>query len=57
VLKGGGIFPIAVTPLTSARNRIAQAQLSGDSSQRRALVQQAIAKLVEARDAVATIAP
>jgi cytochrome c peroxidase len=57
VLEGGGIFPIAVTHLTSARNRIAQAQLSGDSAQRRALVQQAIAKLVEARDAVATIAP
>ena len=57
VLNGAGIFPIAVTPLTSARNLIAQAQLTNDSGQRRALIQQAIGQLGEARDAVATIAP
>jgi hypothetical protein len=40
--------------LTPARNLISQAQLNNNPNQRRALVQQAIAKLVQARDAVAT---
>jgi len=57
VLDEGGIFPSAVTDLTAARNLIAQAQHSGDSGQRRTLIQQAIAKLGEARNAVATEAP
>lgn len=55
VLNQGGLFPTAVTHLTSARNLIAQAQHSADSSERRALIQQAITKLDEARNAVATI--
>jgi hypothetical protein len=57
VLNEGGLFPSAVSQLTSARNLIAQAQFTGDSSQRRALVQQAITTLDAARDAVATIVP
>jgi cytochrome c peroxidase len=57
VLNGGGIFPSAVTHLTAARNHIAQAQLSTDANERRALIQQAIAKLDQAKSAVATIAP
>jgi hypothetical protein len=54
VLNDGGIFPYAVTQLIAARNFIAQAQHTTDGSQRRALVQQAIAKLGQARSAVAT---
>jgi cytochrome c peroxidase len=57
VLNEGGLFPSAVSQLVSARNSIAQAQLTGDSTQRRALVQQAITTLDAARDAVATIVP
>jgi cytochrome c peroxidase len=57
VLNQGGIFPSAVTHLIAARNFIAQAQLTIDSTERRALIQQAIAKLDQARNAVATIAP
>ena len=57
VLNAGLIFPSARTHLTDARNLIAQAQLNTNSSQRRLLVQQAIAKLGQAKDAVATIAP
>jgi hypothetical protein len=57
VLNERGLFPSAVSQLTSARNLIAQAQFTGDSSQRRALVQQAITALDAARDAVATIVP
>jgi hypothetical protein len=55
VLNAGGIYPAVVTQhLTPAQNLISQALLNNDPSQRRALVQQAIAKLVQARDAVAT---
>jgi cytochrome c peroxidase len=57
VLNEGGLFPSAVTQLTSARNLIANAQFTTDPSQRRSLIQQAIAKLDAARNAVATIAP
>jgi hypothetical protein len=57
VLTGEGLFPAAVTHLITARNRISQAQANTNSTQRRALVQQAINKLVEARAAVATIVP
>jgi hypothetical protein len=57
VLNEGGLFPSAVTRLTSARNLIANAQFTTDPSQRRSLIQQAIAKLDAARNAVATIAP
>jgi cytochrome c peroxidase len=49
-----GIFPAAVQPLTTAQQSISQAQLNTNPAQRRALVQQAIDKLVEARNAVAT---
>jgi cytochrome c peroxidase len=57
VLTGEGLFPSAVTHLTTARNRISAAQVNTNAAQRRALVQQAIGKLVEARAAVATIVP
>jgi cytochrome c peroxidase len=53
VLNEGDIFPSAVTHLTAARNLILQAQASNDAAQRRALIQQAIAKLNQARGAVA----
>ena len=54
VLNEGAIFPAAVTRLIDARNRISQAQFTSDPAQRRALIQQAIAKLTEARGLVAT---
>jgi cytochrome c peroxidase len=57
VLNQGGIFLAAVTHLTDARNLIAQAQFNTNPSQRRLLIQQAIAKLGQAKDAVATSAP
>jgi cytochrome c peroxidase len=57
VLTAGSLFPTGVTRLTSARNLIAQAQHSDDSSQRRMLIQQAITKLDGARNAVATMTP
>jgi cytochrome c peroxidase len=57
VLTAGGVFPGAVTPLADARNLISQAQVNTDSSQRRGLIQQAIAKLDQAKAAVATVAP
>jgi hypothetical protein len=57
VLNAGDIFPSAVTELTSARDLVAQAQQSADSSQRRSLAQQAIMRLDAATSAVATIAP
>jgi hypothetical protein len=53
VLNQGGIFPAAVTTLTEARNLIAQAQFTGDSSQKRALIQQAVTKLNQARALIA----
>jgi cytochrome c peroxidase len=55
VLTEGGIFPAAVAELTSARNQIAQAQNTDDSSQRRTLIQQAITRLDRARNVVATV--
>ena len=54
LLNEGGIFPAVVTTLTEARNRISEAQHSNDAAQRRALIQQAITKLGEARAIVAT---
>jgi hypothetical protein len=57
VLNQGGLFPSAVTHLTTARSRIAQAQQSGDGTQRRTLIQQAIAELGTARGIIATVAP
>ena len=54
VLDEGGIFPVAATRLTEARALIAQAQQSGDAGGRRALIQQAITKLGQARSAVAS---
>lgn len=54
VLNQGGIFDEAVSRLIEARNFIAQAQASGSGSQRRTLAQQAITKLGEARNIVAT---
>jgi len=56
VLTGGNIFLSAVGQLTSAKNLIAQALDTLDPNQRRALVQQAITILGDARDEVATIA-
>jgi cytochrome c peroxidase len=53
VLSEGNLFPNAVTELTAARNLIAQAQHSDDSNQRRTLIQEAIATLDRARNAVA----
>jgi len=52
VLTAGGIFTPAVLHLTDARNLITQAKLSNNPSQRRLLIQQAIAKLDQARDEV-----
>jgi len=57
VLNEGGIFPSAVTKLTSARNFISQAQNNNDPSQRRLLVQNAIGTLGQARSIVATVSP
>jgi cytochrome c peroxidase len=54
VLIQGAIFPSARARLLEARNLIAQAQHSGDSGERRSLIQQAITKLGQARSAVAT---
>jgi cytochrome c peroxidase len=53
VLTDGGIFPTARTQLIDARNLISQAQFNNDPSQRRLLIQLAIAKLQQARDTVA----
>jgi hypothetical protein len=52
VLNEGAIYASAVNRLTEARNLIAQAQT--DSGGRRTLIQQAIAKLDQARNIVAT---
>jgi hypothetical protein len=54
VLTEGNIYSDAVTTLTEARDLISQAQQTGDTGLRRSLVQQAITKLGEARDIVAT---
>ena len=56
VLTGSGLFPAAKNNLVSARNFISQAQVT-EPSQRRPLVQQAIAKLDAAKNGVASIAP
>ena len=56
MLTQSGIFPAAKTRLIDARNLISQAQVNTNPSQRRLLIQQAIAKLTQAKDAVATIA-
>ena len=53
VLKEGAIFPAPVTRMIDARNRISQAQFTSDPVQRRALIQQAIARLTEARGLIA----
>jgi cytochrome c peroxidase len=47
-----GLFASAVQPLTTAQQRISEAQANTDPVQRRALVQQAIGKLAEARNEV-----
>ena len=57
VLREGSIFPAAVTHLVAARNLVVQAQRSTDPIQRRALLQSAIVRLVQGRNAVATVAP
>jgi cytochrome c peroxidase len=54
VLTQGNLFPVAVTRLTEAQNLIASAQATSNPDERRLLVQQAIAKLDQARSAVAT---
>lgn len=56
VLTASGLFPTAKSHLISARNLISQAQVTDPASQRRSLIQQAIAKLDAAKGAVATIA-
>jgi cytochrome c peroxidase len=56
VLTAGNLYPTARNNLISARNFISQAQVT-DPTQRRPLIQQAIAKLDAAKSAVATIAP
>ena len=57
VLTAGNLYPTARDHLTAARNFISQAQVTEPPSQRRPLIQQAIARLDAARNAVATIAP
>ena len=57
VLTAGNLYPTAKTHLIAARNFISQAQVTESPSQRRPLIQQAIAKLDAAKNAVATIAP
>ena len=56
VLTQGNLFPTAKNHLISARNFISQAQAT-EPSQRRPLIQQAIAALNAAQNAVATISP
>lgn len=57
VLSADSLYPTAVTALTSAQNLIAQAQVTTNNNQRRALIQQAITTLANAKGIVATIAP
>lgn len=54
VLSTGGLFPAAVTLLTDARTLIQQAQQTNNPGERRAFVQQALAKLGSARGTIAT---
>jgi hypothetical protein len=56
VLTQGNLFPTAKNHLIAARNFLSQAQVT-EPSQRRPLIQQAIAKLDAAKSAVAIIAP
>jgi cytochrome c peroxidase len=56
VLTQGDLYPAARNNLIAARNFISQAQTT-EPSQRRSLIQQAIAQLDAAKNAVATIAP
>ncbi len=57
ILRQGAIFPTAVTHLVAARTFLGQAQRTTNALQRRVLIPLAMAKLVQARNAVATIAP
>jgi cytochrome c peroxidase len=57
VLTAGNLYPAAKEYLISARNFISQAQVIEPPSQRRPRIQQAIAALDAAKNAVATIAP
>jgi cytochrome c peroxidase len=57
VLKQGGIFPAAVTHLNAARTLVTQAQRATTGIQRRLFIGEAIVKLTQARNAVATVAP
>lgn len=56
VLTAGNLYPTARDHLISARNLLSQAQVT-DPSQRRPLMQLAIGKLDDAKNAIATIAP
>jgi hypothetical protein len=55
VLTASGLFPAANALLIEAKNLISQAQATADASARRLLIQQADAKLNQAKDAIATI--
>jgi hypothetical protein len=55
VLTASGLFPAANARLIEARNLISQAQATTDAGPRRLLIQQADAKLDQAKDAIATI--
>ncbi len=57
VLDDSGLYPTAKDRLVDARNLISQAQATEPPNQRRPLIQQAIAKLIQASNAVATITP
>ena len=57
ILRQGAIFPTAVTHLVAARTFVGQAQRTTNALQRRVLIPLAMAKLVQARNAVANIAP
>ncbi len=55
VLRQGNILPAAVTHLVAARALVVQAQRTTNALQRRVLIPLALAKLVQARNAVATV--
>ena len=57
VLSEGNLYPAARDHLTAAQNFISQAQVTEPPSQRRPLMQQAIAKLDAATSEIATISP
>jgi hypothetical protein len=56
VLTGANLYPLAVKELASAKTAIEQALKASGATQRRSLVQQGAARLLSARNAVATIA-